>query len=95
MTRRDGPQKIADALAIIRELGLPRGERNERSALTLLALVDLRPGGSWVDLAEEKIAAIPVLGNRREMGRVEGVFVAILRAARNIATKQVYIIGGQ
>ncbi len=68
MTRAGGSQKVAEALAIIRELGLPRRQQNERSALTLLALVDLRPGGSWADLADEKIAAIPVFGKLREMG---------------------------
>jgi len=39
--------KVTQALAIIEALGLPRGQRNERSALTLLALADIRPGGRW------------------------------------------------
>ena len=39
--------KIADALAILKDLGLPREQQNERSALTLLALLDLQPSMSW------------------------------------------------
>jgi len=45
-----GSEKIAEAQAIIQALGLPRGQQNKRSALTLLALLDLRPDGSWQDL---------------------------------------------
>ena len=71
MTTADGPQKIADALAIIRELGLPRGQQNERSALTLLALVDLRPGGSWADLRRPLLVISP-RGNRPEIGSIMG-----------------------
>ncbi len=71
MTTADGPKEIADALAIIRELGLPRGQQNERSALTLLALVDLRPGGSWVDLRRPLLVISP-RGNKPEIGSIMG-----------------------
>lgn len=40
-------QKIDQALAILKDFGLPRGQQNVRSALTLLALVDVRPETSW------------------------------------------------
>ena len=40
-------KKIQEALAILDELGLPREQRNERSALTLLALLDLKPDTRW------------------------------------------------
>jgi adenine-specific DNA-methyltransferase len=40
-------KKIADATVILKALGLPRGQLNERSALTLLALLDLRPSTPW------------------------------------------------
>jgi type II restriction enzyme len=49
------PHVIA-ALQILAELGLPRAQRNERSALTLLALLDLRPDSEW------KRAAAPLMG---------------------------------
>lgn len=39
--------KIEEAAEILRSLGLPRGQRNERSALTLLALAGVKPKGSW------------------------------------------------
>ena len=49
-------RNIASALQLLDDLGLPRAQRNERSALTLLALLDLRPGGEW------KRAAAPLMG---------------------------------
>ncbi|MEJ7637352.1 MAG: BsuBI/PstI family type II restriction endonuclease [Singulisphaera sp.] len=39
--------KIDEAVEILTSLGLPRGQQNERSALTLLALANLGPDGSW------------------------------------------------
>lgn len=40
-------QKIDDALSILKALDLPREQQNERSALTLLALLDLKPKDPW------------------------------------------------
>ncbi|MGI8552025.1 MAG: BsuBI/PstI family type II restriction endonuclease [Dehalococcoidia bacterium] len=40
-------RRIDEALGILKDLGLPRGQHNERSALTLLALLDLRPNTPW------------------------------------------------
>lgn len=39
--------KIKEAAEILRSLGLPRAQQNERSALTLLALARVNPKGSW------------------------------------------------
>ena len=39
-------QLLQDAAAILTALGMPRAQQNERSALTLLALIDLKPGGA-------------------------------------------------
>ena len=47
---------VDEALQILADIGLPRAQRNERSALTLLALVDLRPGRAW------KSADAPLMG---------------------------------
>jgi hypothetical protein len=44
-----GKKKIQEALFVLRALGLPREQQNERSALTLLALLDLRPATAWKD----------------------------------------------
>ncbi|UPA22026.1 restriction endonuclease [Candidatus Peribacteria bacterium] len=38
---------IQEALAILEQLELPREQQNERSALTLLALLDIKPKNSW------------------------------------------------
>lgn len=40
-------QKIEEALQILKTLGFPRAQQNERSALTLLALLNLKPAMSW------------------------------------------------
>ncbi len=40
-------KKINEALGVLRDLGLPREQQNERSALTLLSLLDLKPGKKW------------------------------------------------
>jgi adenine-specific DNA-methyltransferase len=42
--------KIEEAISILAELGFPRAQQNERSALSLLALVQLREKGSWKKL---------------------------------------------
>lgn len=38
---------ITDALKILEILGLPRAQQNERSALSLLAVLDMTPGKTW------------------------------------------------
>ena len=42
-------RKVDEALEILKALGLPSAQQNERSALTLLALLDLKPNTSWVN----------------------------------------------
>lgn len=42
-------RKIDEALEILRALGLPTAQQNERSALTLLALLDLKPETDWIN----------------------------------------------
>ncbi|MBN8724348.1 MAG: Eco57I restriction-modification methylase domain-containing protein [Acidobacteria bacterium] len=42
-------KKIDEALSILKDLGFPREQQNERSALTLLALLDLRPDMFWAE----------------------------------------------
>ncbi|MFZ3212921.1 MAG: BsuBI/PstI family type II restriction endonuclease [Terriglobales bacterium] len=49
-------KKIDEALAILKDLGLPREQQNERSALTLLSLLDLKPDTPWSD------AKMPLMG---------------------------------
>jgi len=42
--------KIDEAMQIIKALGFPRAQQNERSALSLLALIQLQENGSWQKL---------------------------------------------
>jgi adenine-specific DNA-methyltransferase len=48
--------RIDEALQILIQLGFPRAQLNERSALTLLALLDLKPTDSW------QLATSPLMG---------------------------------
>jgi len=48
--------KISEARDILRQLDFPWSQRNERSALTLLALLGLRPEDAWSDASD------PLLG---------------------------------
>lgn len=45
-------KKIEEALSILQELDFPRAQLNERSALTLLALLDLKPATPWAESSE-------------------------------------------
>ena len=45
--RKKAEKKIGEALAILNHLGFPRQQQNERSALTLLALLGLKPDTDW------------------------------------------------
>lgn len=54
-------RKIDEALEVLRELGLPRQQQNDRSALTLLALLDLKPEGSWSKAASPMMGITPIM----------------------------------
>ena len=62
----DAQRKIDDALDILKALGMPRGQRNDRSALTLLALVDLKPSGLWRDVERPLRGITPIMEYIRE-----------------------------
>ena len=53
--------KIDQALEILALLGMPRAQQNERSALTLLCLINLKPNGSWADLKRPMIGVTPIM----------------------------------
>jgi type II restriction enzyme len=54
-------QKIQEALEILRALGLPRQQQNERSALTLLSLLNLRPGDPWGKAGNPLMGITPMM----------------------------------
>jgi hypothetical protein len=49
------------ALGILTDLGMPRGQQNERSAVSLLALLDLRPGREWSQSADPLVGITPMM----------------------------------
>jgi hypothetical protein len=52
---------IEEALAIIKALGLPRAQQNERSAVSLLALLNLTPKKTWADAEAPLVGITPVM----------------------------------
>ena len=61
-----GRRQLGDARKILLSLGLPRGQQNERSALCLLALVDLRPNRKWPDARDPLMGITPMMDWIRE-----------------------------
>jgi BsuBI/PstI restriction endonuclease domain/BsuBI/PstI restriction endonuclease HTH domain len=53
--------KAAAALQILNDLGLPRAQQNERSALTLLALLDVTPDTDWKRASAPLIGITPIM----------------------------------
>ena len=54
-------ERIQEAHAILISLGLPRAQHNERSALCLLALVNLTPEKGWAEAANPLIGITPIM----------------------------------
>lgn len=59
-------QKIDEALRILKMLELPRSQQNERSALTLLALLGLKPEMSWSQAESPLCGITPMMDFFRE-----------------------------
>jgi adenine-specific DNA-methyltransferase len=57
----DNQLKIDQAIVILKALGMPKAQLNERSALTLLALIDLHPDGKWKDIEMPLIGVTPIM----------------------------------
>lgn len=57
---------IENAQQIIIALGLPRAQQNERSALCLLALLNLTPSKAWVDAENPLMGITPIMDWARE-----------------------------
>ena len=54
-------QRVLDAQDVLRQLGLPKLQTNERSALTLLALLHLTPDRTWADIEASLIGITPIM----------------------------------
>ena len=62
--------KTDEALGIIKALGLPRQQQNERSYLTLLALANIKPEGKWADTEQPLLRIVDIMEfMRQEYGR--------------------------
>lgn len=59
-------QKISEALAILKALGVPRAQQNDRSALTLLALLDVQPATGWADAASPQYGITEMMNYFRD-----------------------------
>lgn len=58
--------RIEEAAAVLDALGLPREQQNERSALTLLALLDLTPEKPWAEASAPLMGVTPIMTFCRE-----------------------------
>jgi hypothetical protein len=52
---------IDDALTILQDLGFPRAQLNERSALCLLAITEMWPGEKWGDATNPLVGITPMM----------------------------------
>jgi adenine-specific DNA-methyltransferase len=73
-------KRIDEALQILKVLGLPRAQQNERSALTLLSLLDVTPATPWSKAKAPLIGINPMMdffeehyGKKYEIGGRESV----------------------
>jgi len=58
--------KIADALQVLENIGMPGAQQNDRSALCLLALLDLKKGKSWADAKNPFVGITPMMEFARD-----------------------------
>ena len=59
-------RKLAEALQVLADLGMPRAQRNARTALCLLALVNLTPTKKWSDAEARLIGITPIMDWAKE-----------------------------
>ncbi len=58
--------RIGQALSILVDLGMPRGQLNERSALCLLAILDLTPEKAWANAGSPLVGITPIMDWARQ-----------------------------
>jgi hypothetical protein len=58
--------KIDEATKVLAAFGLPRGQQNERSALTLLALAKLGPNDAWINVERPLLRIWDIMGFMRD-----------------------------
>lgn len=60
-------KKINEALALLKALDFPREQQNDRSSLTLLALLNLKPANSWSEAEAASIGITPIMDFCRDV----------------------------
>lgn len=58
---KQAKRKIKEALTILAALGFPRQQQNERSALTFLSLLGLKPNDTWGDASDPLMGITPMM----------------------------------
>ncbi len=66
MTPADLHKHISNAMSILAALGMPRAQQNERSALCLLALLNLTPKKSWKQAEKPLMGITPIMDWARQ-----------------------------
>ncbi len=61
MTARGKRRQLEAARQVLLSLGLPRAQQNERSALCLLALLNLTPDKAWADAEDPLVGITPIM----------------------------------
>lgn len=61
VNKKKAEQKIQNALKILNALGLPRQQLNERSALTLLSLLGIKPESDWKNAGNPLMGITPMM----------------------------------
>lgn len=59
-------KKLGEALAIVEALGMPKAQHNERSALCLLALCDMKPEKEWSKAEAPYMGITPIMDWAKE-----------------------------
>jgi hypothetical protein len=57
---------VIEALSVLAALGMPQAQRNERSALSLLALLNLTPDKTWAQAENPLIGITPIMNFIRQ-----------------------------
>lgn len=63
-------KKVKEAAKLLIDFGLPTKQQNERSALALLALANLKPSSKWVDATQ---TSMTVVGSKDGNGKYPGI----------------------
>ena len=61
MSQKNSHKRINDAINILTALGIPKAQQNERSALCLLALLNLTPNKKWGKSENPLMGITPIM----------------------------------